>query len=290
MPYIYLIGAVVFCASESLFGAFYNRKSQGLKDTSPLYSLLSMCSVFAFWTIMFCTERKLDWNVAWYSLLFAGFYTLCNVCMIRALKTGPVLLTTLFMQLSMIGTTIWGFFFWNSQFTLLVAIGLVLVVIAIWLCLRTGQKEEEGVKINAKWLVYVVLAFISNAGCSITQRTQQMQFNGKYGNFLMMLATGISVVICLIAYLKSDRSDSKEILKRSWYMPISAGTLNGFLNLLVILLATTALSPSLIYPVIGVGSLMITTLFSTLVFKEKMRWWQWIGIVIGMVAVVILSL
>jgi drug/metabolite transporter (DMT)-like permease len=69
-----------------------------------------------------------------------------------------------------------------------------------------------------------------------------------------------------------------------------AGGLNGFLNLFVILLATSPLSSSLVYPVIGVGSLMITTLFSTFVFKEKMRWWQWIGIITGMAAVAILSL
>ena len=290
MPYIYLISSVVCCASESLVGAFYNKKNSEMKDSSPLYSFLAMCSVFVFWTVMFCTDSKMDWNVAWYALLFAGFYTLCNVCMIRALKTGPVLLTSLFLQLSLIGTTVWGFFFWNAKFTLLVAMGLALVVLAIWLCLRTGQKESEGTKINVKWLIYVVFMFIGNAGCSITQRTQQTKFDGEYGNFLMMLATGLSVMICLIIYLKSDRCDSKRIVKGSWYFPVMAGGLNGFLNLFVILLATSPLSSSLVYPVIGVGSLMITTLFSTVVFKEKMRWWQWIGIITGMAAVAILSL
>ena len=130
---------------------------------------------------------------------------------------------------------------------------------------------------------------VGNAGCSITQRTQQIHFNGQYGNFLMMLATAISVIICLADYLKSDKIDSVKILKKSWYIPTFAGGFNGILNLCVILLATSTLSVSLIYPVISIGSLMLTTIFSAIVFKEKMFWWQWLGVVIGMIAVGILS-
>ena len=90
--------------------------------------------------------------------------------------------------------------------------------------------------------------------------------------------------------MKSERSDSKMILKKSWFFPVLAGGLNGILNLLVILLATSTLSPSLIYPVIGVGSLGVTTIFSTVIFKEKMHWWQWVGVAVGAIAVVLLSI
>lgn len=55
-------------------------------------------------------------------------------------------------------------------------------------------------------------------------------------------------------------------------------------------MALTALSPSLIYPVLGVGGLAVVTIFSLLVFKEKMRWWQWIGVAVGAVAVLLLSI
>ena len=106
----------------------------------------------------------------------------------------------------------------------------------------------------------------------------------------MLLATGISVVFCLVAYLKSGCTDTKTILKKSWYIPLAAGGMNGLLNLFVILLATSVLSPSLIYPVIGVGSLIVTTFFSMLIFKEKMHWWQWCGVAIGAIAVALLSI
>ena len=56
------------------------------------------------------------------------------------------------------------------------------------------------------------------------------------------------------------------------------------------LMALTDLSPSLIYPVIGVGGLAVVTIVSLFIFREKMRWWQWVGVAVGAVAVALLSI
>ena len=134
------------------------------------------------------------------------------------------------------------------------------------------------------------MAFFGNAGCSIVQRTQQMQFNGQHKYMLMTFATLLSAIACFVIYLRGDKTNSKDILKRSWHFPILAGACNVVLNLFVMLLATSFLSPSLIYPVIGVGGLMIVTLVSLFVFKEKLKWQQWLGIAIGTIATVLLSI
>ena len=107
---------------------------------------------------------------------------------------------------------------------------------------------------------------------------------------LMLVATGISAITCLVIYKRSDRRDSMVMLKTSWWIPVLAGACNVMLNLLVMLMATTELSTSLIYPVISVGSLSIVTVFSLFVFKEKMRPSQWVGVAVGAVAVVLLSI
>ena len=115
------------------------------------------------------------------------------------------------------------------------------------------------------------MAFFGNAGCSIVQRTQQIQFSGQHKYMLMTFATLLSAIACFIIYLYGDKSKSKEILKKSWYFPVTAGSCNVILNLFVMLLATSSLSPSFIYPVIGVGGLMVVTLVSLFIFKEKLE-------------------
>jgi drug/metabolite transporter (DMT)-like permease len=189
----------------------------------------------------------------------------------------------------MISTSIWGFFFWNSPVTLPVISGLVLVVVALVLCLYNGKSADSEKKISTKWLLFISLYFIGNSLGSITQRTQQINYESAYGDFLMVVATAVSLIVCLVFYLRSDRSDTKKILRSSGYIPAICGALNFVINLVIIILATQ-LSASVVYPVMMIGALAITGIFSIFIFKEKMRWWQWLGVAVGALAIILLSI
>ena len=71
-----------------------------------------------------------------------------------------------------------------------------------------------------------------------------------------------------------------------------AGVGNLLLNMLIILLARypKETPPSIIYPTLAIGALSITGICSLLIFKEKLKVSQWIGIGIGAVAVALLSI
>lgn len=288
MPYVYLISSVLLAASSSILGGFFNRKTQGKERAPLLYNFLSMCCTLVFWVILFCFDGTMDVKVLPYAILYACFYSGCTISVIYALRSGPIVLTTLIKQFALICVSIWGFFFWETPFSLSIAIGLLLVVLALWLCLY-NKKQSDSVSFDFKWIFYVLIMFVGNAGCSIVQKTQQMHFNGQYGNFLMLITTALSTAVCLVMYLKGDRIDNREIVKSAWYIPIVTGICNALLNLFIMLLTTSVLSPSLIYPVIAVGGIMVVTVFSAFIFREKMRWWQWFGVVVGCIAVGILS-
>ena len=134
------------------------------------------------------------------------------------------------------------------------------------------------------------MAFLGNAGCTIVQRTQQLQFNGEYGNMLMAFATFFSLIASAVIFFIGNNDGNKTVVKKSWYLPAIAGVCNVALNFFVILLASSSLSPSFIYPVLGVGGLAVVSLFSVFAFKEKLLWQQWLGMVLGAVATVLLSL
>lgn len=288
MSYLYLALSVFMNASSSVFGKYYNRKNAEKTDPLPLYNFLLLLSVFVGWGVLFAFNFSFDARVLPYSAAFALSYTVCNLGIISALKYGPASLTSLFISLSLILVTIWGFIFWNAELTVLVGIGLVLVAVSIFLCLSGDKKDEK--KASVKWLLFVLLACFGNAGCSIIQRTQQTAFGGKHGEMLMVFASFISLAVFFTVFMIKGRTNAKMLIKRSWYFPVSAGICNVLLNLFVILLATSELSPSLIYPTIGVGGLAVVMVFSVFAFKEKLKPLQWIGIVFGAAATILLSL
>ena len=289
MDYLYLAASVFFVASANIICNIYSRKNSKRWSIEPLYNMLMLSSVFVCWLVMYLFDRSFDIGVIPYALIFALGYTVCIYGTIKALKTGSVMLTSLFGQVSLIVVSIWGFFFWGEDFTWLTGIGLLFTVVSLWLCLYNGR-SKAGNRLNFKYIVYLAMVLFGNAGCSIAQRTQQIKFDGKYGNFLMVVATGVSLIAFVVLYLRSDKRDSKVIAKGSWYLPAASGALNVLLNLFVIILATSKLSPSLIYPTLAVGSLIVTTIVSLFIFKERMRWWQWVGVALGVAATGILSI
>ena len=80
------------------------------------------------------------------------------------------------------------------------------------------------------------------------------------------------------------------MFRTSCSLPVFAGICIVVLNVFVMKLALSDLTPSLIYPVIGVGGLAVVIVSSLLIFKEKMSLKQWIGVGVGAVAVVLLSI
>lgn len=293
MPYFYLITTLFLSTAVSVCGGFFNKKNADKIDPAPVYNLTYCLSCLVCWVVLFCTDLSFEPRVLLYSCGFGLCYALAQLGYIGALSCGSLLLTNLILQLSLIGTSIWGFFFWNASFTPLVGIGLVLVVISLWLCLYTRKEKGAGERTESfsiKWLFFALLAFAGNAGCSIIQRTQQMDFEKQYGNQLMAFALLFAVLFSLVIYLRSNKTHTRAILRGSAILPIIAGAFNFLLNLLVILLASTTLSPSLIYPTIAVGGIALVSIFSLVVFREKLRLSQWVGIAIGALAVALLSI
>ena len=290
MDYLILVGAVVCASTSSIFGGFFNRACEGKKDSSSFYNLFQLITVNIGWIILFALNFEFNAAVLPYAIGFGTAYCVSTFGIINALRTGPVLITTLIQQFSLIAVTVWGFIFWNASITPIVVIGLILVMIAIFLCLYKGKSAsatEE--KFSFKWLVYAAMAFVGNAGCTIIQRTQQTAFDGKYGNMLMAIATFFGLVFFFVKFILSDRSDAKFITKKC-YFPVLTGICNLILNLFVMMMATSALSPSLIYPSISIGGLIIVTLFSLFAFREKLRASQWVGVALGIISVLFLSL
>ncbi|MBE5734679.1 MAG: hypothetical protein E7347_06535 [Clostridiales bacterium] len=291
MPYLYLTLATLCISLSTIVGGFFSKRNDGIKGSSSLYTFLVTCSAFIFWLIVFLFDRTFNPEVIIYSLLFGTFFATFHLSYMLAIKNGPIVLTGLFSQLSLIGTTIWGFFFWDTKPSLITILGLVIVCVAIFLCLYKGKTNDEKSKsFSFKWLIFAILAFAGNAGCAIVQKTEQINFGGKYGNFFMLIAIAFSVLACFILWLKDKKEKTKTVIKTSLHIPVIAGLSNAVSNLFIIILATTTLSPSLIYPVIGVGGLMLVTLASKFIFKEQLCWWQWLGIALGTISVALLSI
>jgi drug/metabolite transporter (DMT)-like permease len=294
IDYILLVCVVFANASLSLFNSFFQKKNGEKVGATQLYNLVMISSVFVTWSVIWALEGGFSLEVIPYSIIFGVGYSAAIIGLFNAIKCGPVALSTLILQLALIATVIWGFFFWDAEPTPLVIVGILLVCVSLVLCLYKGKGEQRESKINTKWIVYVSVCFFGNLICMIVQREQQRRYDGAYGNQLMLVAMICALLLSIVLYLRSNRADSAVLVKRAWFWPVLAGASNLLLNFFMMKLAVATkakeISTSLIDPTIAVVPLAITTVISFLAFKEKLRWWQWVGIGVGIGASLLLSL
>lgn len=286
MDWFLLALSTLFMATGALIGGAFNRT--GAKgNTQPLYATVLIIFATICWGILFIFQPEVHAGVIIYSILFGICYASSNICLIMALKHGPISLSNLFLQFSLIVTSIWGLLFWNSELKPTVFIGLAVAAVSLVLCLY----RKESSKINLKWLIWAILLLVSNAGCAIIQKSQQLAFDFKYGTSFMFFATVISSIASIAWFaLAKKPENTSTVIKKYGFLPCIAGIINFLLNLLVIMLASGTLSPSLIYPVIAIGGIAINSVASVIFFKERLAAVQWIGIALGAVAVALLSL
>ena len=292
MPYIFLLCAIVTSAGLAIAGTLFNQKTNHKAGLGHLYNLLGGCSNFATWLILFCSNPSFDLAVLPYSLIYGCSYVMFWIGLTGALQAGSSALTGFIKQIAFVFVAIWGFVFWGSEPTFTVLAGIVLIAVALFLCLVPLGKgmDKSTFKITGKWLLYAFMILVGNAGCAIIQKTQQRAFGGQHGNQLMVFATFLAAVFCLLMCVKDDKSGWKKILRQHWYFPIIAGASSAICNCFLILMASTTLSPSIIYPALAIGGLTLTTLVSVMTCKEKLTSSQWVGLTVGAVALVFLNL
>ena len=276
-------------AMLSIMSSLFSKQNSEHKNVSSLYSLIVTISAFLSWGVICAIDFQFDLRVIWYSLAYGLFYAMALLGLFNAFRTGPASLTAFIKQLSLIGVALWGFIFWNTPFTSTITIGLIFITAALYLCLMPDKKTKEK-NISARWCFFSLLLLVGNAGCSIIQKYQQMAFDGSFGNLFMFFVTGFSAEVCAVTYFQGDRCRLRELARNTIFFPIIGGISSAVLNLLILLLISTSLSESVIFPGIAVGGLILTTLFSVTAYKEKLYLHQWFGLSIGAVALVFLNL
>lgn len=287
MDIFLLASAVLFSAlGSTILPGFYTRRNLGLRGQSDLYNLCRHFGILVFWGIYYAFHFSFEPAVLPYCLLIAIGYITC-FWILDAMECGPLSLTSLFVSLSLVVSSVYGFIFWDVKVTVLSALGLCLVVVSLWLVLHKGKAQKP---ISKKWLLLVAIFFWGNAAYSIGQRAQQMAWNGEHKGELMFFGLLLTCIGALVRYLVRRRKGFDKIPAKTLVIPFAASLINGFYNLFVMMLATRPLSPSIIYPAIAVGALALTSVFSFAILKEKMKWWQWLGIAVGAVAVGLLSI
>ncbi len=282
MQYLYLTAVIFGVSFQNIIKKPYTLKTGG--RGSYTFGVLLSVSALLFFII---TSKGLDFNTGLilYSALFAVSYIMGTVFALEAISCGSLSLTALLISYSLLLPTVYGLVFLKDPIGAQFVPSFILLVISLFL---TNAKSEK-VKINFKWIVFATLASVGNGMCSVSQKMQQVRFEGAYKNEFMILALSIVAAFLLVYSLIKERRQMTSFIKAGWKEAILCGIANGVVNLLVMVLSDT-MPASLLFPLKSGGGILITHLVARFYYKEKLSKMQNVGFIIGLASVILLNL
>ena len=287
MGIAFLIVATITNSLSFVFEKYFTKKC--------VFLFTAVSQLFCAVAFLIMSKFELSFNPAiWiYALSIMALATV-NACSLNiAVQRGDLSVTGLLSSLSLIVTTVLSVIFLNGKPTVFFITGFLILIVAIVLInVRFGKNVEnpEKKKFDVLWLILSLLALFANGVSSFLVAKQESVFNGEYNNEIMIIAFGLSSVITFVISFLFERGEK---IKNGGTRALLWGTLCGLslgITNVFVLLSVAKVHASIVFPVISGGSMTLIFVASFALFKDKHRPTQYIGFILSVVSLVLLSL
>ena len=225
-------------------------------------------------------------------VLFGAVTALQGVTNMAALQVGPLSYTTVIISFSTLISALSGVLFFEESIGLWQIIGMVMMLASF--ALANGG-ENGGKRANLRWLLLCIVAFLATGAIGVMQKIHQSSAFKEELNAFLVIAFAVSAflsgVVALLLRKKEsgseeNRNDRGGMMLLIFLMLVSGVCVaaNNKLNLYL----SGVIDSVIFFPVVNGGGLVLTTLASLLIFKERLRGKQWIGILLGIASVLCL--
>ena len=198
-------------------------------------------------------------------------------------------ITSIADKLSLIIPVIAAFILYNDAITLLKIAGILLSILAVVLAVR--KKENNKQENLQQYWYYPIIVFLGGGIIGTILKQVQFQFAEiNYNTFLIFLF-GVAFVIGFTILSVQFVSNQKSISFKSILAGVGLGIPNYFsIYFLMQTLNTPNWESSVVFPVMNIGIVVLSSLLGLILFKEKFSSQNTFGLVLAVVAIVLLLL
>lgn len=258
---------------------------------NSLASLVSAMTVL----LLFHSRMTFSGTTVFLGLLFGAVNAIQQITFSQALSIGTLSYTYMIMSMSTVLSALSGAIFWQEKLSVLSIVGLAMMVV----CLLLAVKKEEGEKkaVSLRWMLLSLIACLATAAIGILQKThQESDVKAELYSFLF-IAFLFSLFFSLPFFIVGLRSQKREEQEQPfwkgiqpyWGILILCGLFIAA-NHMINLYLSGVLDSAVMFPVVNGGGLILSTLASLLIFKERLSARQWVGVAFGVAAVAMLCI
>ena len=247
--------------------------------------LVAVLYGFTIWNapFSFALWSSKSWFVI--SIIIGVFFILTYVLFARSSEKAGLAITAVASKMSVVIPVLAGFLLFGDRVNIQKITGIVLTMAAFYLIFL----PEKGLKVNYRFILLPLLLLLGNGMNDVlvkyTQHFYLYHDEGLFLSFVFFVALVIGVVVLFFKQFIKGRF----ITLRSLLAGIVLGSLN-YWGAYFFLLSMEYYQASFLFPVVNVGIVGLSALVSYVVFKEKLSKINWLGILIAIIAITLVSI
>ena len=281
-----IITITTFSAMVMLFKYFDKIGVNNLTAITFNYFTAGILALFSYRVENSIIELKsnINLNLLICSLIVGVLFIMTfNLYAFTAQKIG-ITLSTIANKMSMIIPILIGLILFKEEVTLIKVIGIFLAIGAIIFSSKEDKKSKKLSQVN---MLILSLLFIGQGlADGILNWAQKNILNSENMNLfftLTFLSAGLAGGLYIFYKIKTSnfKMNKKSIL---W------GIILGIPNYLTLLYFMKSLKNDLfssyqVFPIVNIGVIVLCTILSVILFKEKVSFYKWIGVGFGILAI-----
>ena len=220
---------------------------------------------------------------------FVGaFNVLFQMAYVCAFSCGPISLTAMISTTSMVVPIIVSAVAYKESLSVFRIIGIIVTIIALYFTTEKISKNS----IKLKWALFTLLAFVANFSSSLIQKvylksgpdTDTFSFVAVHFSFAAIISLGLYVILSA-----NGKKSSYKLGKNVVLTAVFIGVILGIFNL-IYSYSLAVIDATVYLPIFNGGQTVLVTLCTALFMKEKLTKRQKISIILGVIAIVLMSL
>ena len=281
-----IITITTFSAMVMLFKYFDKIGVNNLTAITFNYFTAGILALFSYRVENSIIELKsnINLNLLTCSLIVGVLFVITfNLYAFTAQKIG-ITLSTIANKMSMIIPILIGLILFKEEVTMIKVIGIFLAIGAIIFSSKEDKKSKKLSQVN---MLILSLLFIGQGlADGILNWAQKNILNSDNMNLfftLTFLSAGLAGGLYIFYKIKTSNF---KMNKKSILWGITLGIPN-YLTLLYFIksLKNDLFSSYQVFPIVNIGVIVLCTILSVILFKEKVSFYKWIGVGFGILAI-----
>ena len=284
MWFVYALGSAVFAALTSILAKI---GIEGVNSTLAT-AIRTAVVLLMSWGMVFLTGTQTGIadisRRSWLFLVLSGLATGASwLCYFKALQLGDVNKVVPIDKSSTVLTILLAAIFLQEGVSLTKGIGVVLIAVGTFLMIE--KKQSGGETKSAAWLWY---ALGSAVFASLTAILGKVGISGVESNLGTAIRTGVVLLMSwVMVFVTGKQGALKAIPKNELFFICLSGLATGG-SWLCYYKALQDGPASVVVPIDKL-SILVTVLFSYLVFREKLTGRRLVGFIAGLASIILLS-